>query len=159
MENIMVRPAAFQELERVNEIRRYVNDVHVAGRPDIFRPGFCRELEDAVYQWFAREDRNILVAVLDGEVCGFASVEYLDRPESPYNLARKMYRVEEIGVAPPFQRRGVASALVKYMKADAARWGCPKIELDVWEFNQNALAFYERAGFVPYRRYLELPVE
>ena len=32
--NVTVRPAAREELKQINEIRHYVNDVHVAGRPD-----------------------------------------------------------------------------------------------------------------------------
>ena len=158
-ERITVRPAASEELARVNEIRRYVNDVHVAGRPDTFRPGFSRELEQILYKRFETENWNILVAVLDGQIIGFASVEYLDRPESPYNLARKMYHVEEFGVDPNFHRKGAASALVEYMKRDAAQRGYPRIELDMWEFNQGALAFYENVGFQTYRRYMELWVE
>lgn len=161
MENqqILVRLATFEELPRVNEIRRYVNDVHVAGRPDTFRPGFSRELEQVLYRRFEAENWNILVAVLDGEIAGFASVEYLDRPESPYNRARKMYHVEEFGVDPAFHRRGAATALVEYMKRDAAQRGYPRIELDMWEFNQGALAFYENVGFTTYRRYMELWVD
>ena len=96
---------------------------------------------------------------MDGEIAGFATVEYLDKPESPYNLARKMYHVEEFGVAPQFHRKGVATALVAYMKRDAAQRGYPRIELDMWEFNQGALAFYENVGFQTYRRYMELWVE
>ena len=34
--------------------------------------------------------------------------------------------------------------------------GFDRIELNMWEFNRDALAFYEAAGFVTYRRYLEL---
>lgn len=158
-QNVLVRPADYEELARINEIRRYVNDVHVAGRPDTFRPGFCRELEQILYTRFETENWNILAAVLDGRVVGFASVEYLDRPESPYNLARRMYHVEEFGVDPAFHRMGVATALVAYMKQDAARRGYPRIELDMWEFNQGTLAFYENVGFQTYRRYMELWVE
>ena len=153
---ITVRLAAFEELARVNEIRRYVNDVHVAGRPDTFRPGFCRELEQILYQRFEAENWNVLVAESEGQIAGFATVEYLDRPESPYNLARKMYHVEEFGVDPGFHRRGVATALVEYMKRDAAQRGFARLELDMWEFNQGALAFYENVGFTTYRRHLEL---
>lgn len=161
MENstVTVRPAAFEELPRINEIRAYVNDVHVAGRPDTFRPGFCEALQQILYKRYETPNWTILAAVLEGQIVGFATVEYLDRPESPYNLARKMYHVEEFGVAPGFQRRGVATALVEYMKRDAAQRGYPRIELDMWEFNQGALAFYEAVGFQTYRRYMELWVE
>lgn len=48
------------------------------------------------------------------------------------------------------------AALTAYMKADAEAKGFDTIELDVWEFNRDALAFYEEAGFHTYRRYMEL---
>lgn len=153
---LIVRPAYRDELPRINEIRCQVNDLHVAGRPDIFRPGFGAELQNLLFERYNTENWRILAAVLDGTVCGFASVEYLDRPQSPYNLARKMYHVEEFGVDSAFRRRGVGSALVAYMKRDAQEKGFSRIELDMWEFNQGALKFYESAGFRTYRRYMEL---
>ena len=158
-DEILVRPASYEELARINEIRRYVNDVHVNGRSDIFRPGFSAELEQILYKRYETENWVILAAEVEGQIAGFAAVEYLDRPESPYNLARKMYHVEEFGVDPDFHRRGVATALVEYMKKDAAERGYPRIELDMWEFNQGALAFYENVGFQTYRRYMELWVK
>lgn len=156
MAEILVRPVEAEELLRVNEIRAYVNQVHVQGRPDIFRPGFCKELEQHLYDVMQRPNWNVFVAVLDGEICGFATVEYLEKPESPYNLARKMYHVEEFGVHPAFHRRGAATALMEYMKQDAVERGFTKLELDMWEFNEGALAFYESVGFTTYRRYMEL---
>ena len=50
---------------------------------------------------------------------------------------------------------GVASAIIKFAREDAARRGFPKLELDMWEFNEGALAFYESAGFSTFRRYME----
>ena len=41
-----VRFAKKEELPRINELRKQVNDLHVAGRPDIFKPGFSEELRD-----------------------------------------------------------------------------------------------------------------
>ena len=44
------------------------------------------------------------------------------------------------------------------MKKDAVKKGFPRMELDMWEFNEGALKFYENAGFQTYRRYMELPL-
>ena len=154
--SIEVRPAKREELEQVNELRGMVNDVHVQGRPDIFRPGFNEALRRHVYDEFDDENTGILVALSGGEICGFATVQYIRRPESPYCFARDFYRVEEFGVDPAFRRKGVATALVEYMKADAKARGFARVELDVWAFNEGALAFYEAAGFTTYRRYMEL---
>ena len=158
MSMIEVRPAKREELERVNELRRMVNDLHVAGRPAHFRPGFNAELQGHLYERFEADESDVLVAAVNGEVAGFATVQYVHRPESPYTLPLDFYHLEEFGVDAAFRRRGVATALVEYMKADAKTRGFTRLDLDVWAFNDSALAFYEAAGFTTYRRYMELEV-
>ena len=156
--SIEVRPALREELDRVNDLRRQVNDLHVQGRPDIFRPDFVPEMRDLVFEQFDSDRFDVLVALLDGEISGFATVQLIQRPESPYNLARSYYHVEEFGVDAAHRRKGVATALVDYMRADARARGFDRIELDAWAFNQDALSFYETAGFETYRYFMELPL-
>ena len=156
--SITVRPARREELERVNELRRMVNDVHVNGRPDIFRPGFGQELQDYVYTLFDADEARVLVAVLDESIVGYAVAKVIHRPLSPYNLERSYYHVEEFGVDERYRRRGAATALIAYMKNEAKTLGLDKVELDVWAFNGDALAFYEAVGFTTYRRYMEMNV-
>ena len=33
-----------------------------------------------------------------------------------------------------------------------------RIELNMWEFNRDALAFYEAAGYTTFRRYMEMMI-
>ncbi len=155
----MVRFAKEKDLLRVNELRRQVNEVHVEGRPDIFKPGFCQELKDYARRVLEDEDKDIIVVERDGNICGMACVEYIRKPESPYTFARNFYHVSEIAVDEAFQRQGVATELVTFMKEDAKAKGLARIELDVWEFNKSAIEFYEAAGFQMYRRFLELECE
>lgn len=155
---ITVRPASRDELERVNELRRQVNDVHVSGRPDIFRPGFTEELRDHIFEQFDSGAYTVFVAEADGTIAGFAVTTVVDKPLSPYNNARRFYRVDEFGVDEAYRRKGVASALVVVMKDDAKAKGLNRIELDMWEFNEGARAFYEAVGFTTYRRYMELNI-
>ena len=155
---IRVRPATENDFEAVNSLRAQVNALHVQGRPDIFKPGFCEELQAHLKTYLASENNAVIVAEADGQIAGFAMVDYIARPEGPYTLARSFYHVAEIGVDPAHQRRGVATALTEYMKNDALQRGFSKIELDVWAFNESALTFYKKAGFTTYRRYMELPL-
>lgn len=158
MSTIEVRPARREELARINDLRRMVNDVHVSGRPAHFRPGFNEELQRHLYERFEADQSDVLVAIDGGEVAGFATVQYVHRPEGPYTLPLDYYHVEEFGVDAAHRRRGVATALVEYMKADARARGFHRLDLDMWEFNAGALAFYEAAGFSTYRRYMEMEV-
>ena len=145
---IITWPARREDLPGVNELRRQVNELHVEGRPDIFRPGFGEELEDLASMMLDSDGAEILIAEQDGVVCGFAMVEYVDRPESPYNLARRYSHVAEFGVDAAFRRRGVATALMDAVREDAHVRGISRIELDVWAFNRDAVAFYDHYAFI-----------
>ena len=151
----MVRYATREALERVNEIRKIVNEVHCNGRPDIFRGGFCKELQEFIYTLWESDNSDVIVAIRDGEICGFACVDYVEKPESPYNLARRFYHINEFGVDTKYRRQGVATELFDFIKEEATDKNFDKIELDMWEFNDIALKFYESVGFVTYRRFME----
>lgn len=153
---ITVRLAERDELERVNELRKMVNDLHVAGKPDVFRTGFCEELKQYLYHHYEAESTDVLVAVMDGEICGFAVVTHVAKPGNPMKNALKYCEVEEFGVDESARRKGVATALIEYIKEDASKRGYHKLELNMWEFNTGALAFYEAVGFKTYRRYMEM---
>ena len=157
----MIRFAVPSDREAVNALRKEVNDLHVAGRPDIFKPGFGEALQDHVNLYLNRQIGYAAVAEIDGEVAGAVLVDYIDKPESPYNLGRRFVHIAEICVDDRFRRRGVGHQLMEFVKADAKEKGYARIELDVWAFN-DALAFYEAEGFTTYRRYMEInigPVE
>lgn len=152
----MVRLATEADLERINELRQQVNRLHVEGRPDIFRPGFCDELRDRARTLLSSPGHDILVCEREGAICGMACVDYVVKPESPYGREQRFYHVEELGVDAAWRRQGVARELTDFMRADARRRGLDRIVLDVWEFNDEALAFYDVMGFKTFRRMLEL---
>lgn len=66
----MVRFAEEKALDKVNELRKQVNAIHVKGRPDIFKSGFGQELQNFVYVLLNDENRDILVVERDGVICG-----------------------------------------------------------------------------------------
>ncbi len=155
----MVRFAKEEDLKRVNELREEVNEIHVNGRPDIFKPGFNDELRDYINEIWDAENKDIIVAEKDGIICGYACVQYIDKPENSYIYARKFYEVEEFGVDKAFRRQGVATELIEFVREDAKNHGMTRLELNMWEFNDGALAFYESVGFKTYRRYMEMECE
>ena len=154
MPDFTVRYAKKSELERVNEIRYQVNRVHSNGRPDIFRDDFCNEMKNVVYKIPENEYSDVIVAVNGDTICGFATVEYIVKEKSPYNLQRKFYRIAEFGVDENFRRMGVATKLIK----EAKNRGFDRLELDVWEFNEGAMRFYDSVGFKTYREYKEMNI-
>ncbi|MBS6194109.1 MAG: GNAT family N-acetyltransferase [Clostridiales bacterium] len=155
----MVRFAEKADLDRVNELRKQVNEIHAAGRPDIFKPGFGRELQDLVYAMWSDDNKNVIVAERNGVICGYACVVYVGRPEGRYTCQRKFYHIDEFGVDEKARRQGIATEMFTFIRKDAREKDFLKIELDMWEFNEGALKFYEAIGFRTYRRYMECGIE
>ena len=144
-------------LSQINRLREQVNCIHVEGRPDIFKAGFCKELQDYT-AWYLQSDSNdIFVDDIDGEIVGMVMIDYISKPESPYGLARDFCHVAEICVDKEYRRRGIAHSLIERVKEETQKRGLSKIELDVWAFN-DAATFYEAEGFKPFRTFLEYDV-
>ena len=152
----VVRFAKREDLERVNELRKQVNDLHVAGKPEVFKPGFSEELKAYVYDIFEDPRKKIVVCEADGVICGFAVLNHMTRPENPFMYERDFLDIDEFCVDEAFRRRGFATDMIRFIREYAKDEGIGRIELNMWEFNRDALAFYEAAGFKTYRRYMEL---
>ena len=153
---VTVRFAREEELDRVNVLRRQVNELHVAGKPDVFKPGFGSELRDYIHVIQADPEKKIVVAERDGKLCGFAVLNHIVRPENPYMYERNFLDIDEFGVDESCRRQGVAAAMIRFIRDYAREKGYRRLELNMWEFNQDALAFYEAAGFKTFRRYMEM---
>ncbi len=154
----MIRFAKPEDADRINELRRQVNELHVSGRPNHFKAGFGEELQKHVNMYLTDGIGYAAVDEEDGQIVGMVMVDYIDRPESPYRYAERFAHIAEICVDEKYRRRGVGKRLLNFVKADAKEKGFPRIELDVWAFN-DALAFYEAEGYTVFRRYLELKLD
>ena len=152
----MVRFAKKEELEQVNALRKQVNDIHVAGRPDIFKPGFNEELKNFIFEVWNDAAKGIVVAEEEDRIVGFAIINAIDKPENPFMFARRYLDIDEFCVDENDRRKGVATQLIAFVKQYAQKEGFDKLELNMWEFNTDALAFYEAVGFRTYRRYLDM---
>ena len=153
-----IRFAREDELEKVNVLRKQVNDVHVEGKPDVFKSGFGKELQDFVYAIWEDPEQEIVVADDNGQLCGFAVLHHIYKPENPFMYVRDFLDIDEFCVDKEHRRQGVATKLVEFIKDYAKEKGYHRLELNMWEFNQDALDFYESAGFETFRRYMEMEI-
>lgn len=152
----MVRFAREEELDRVNELRKQVNDLHVKGRPETFKPGFSKALADHIHTIWDDPEQSIVIAERNGVIVGFAVLHHIVRAENPFMFERNFLDIDEFCVDEAYRRTGVATELIDGIKELARKSGFDRIELNMWEFNRGALAFYEAAGFQTYRRYMEM---
>lgn len=93
-----------------------------------------------------------LLAEAAGEVIGFATVRVGNAPDEPYLQPARVAFVDSLGVPEAWQGRGAGRALMNAAEAWAREHGAERLHLNVWEFNEGAIAFYERLGYVTFSR-------
>jgi ribosomal protein S18 acetylase RimI-like enzyme len=106
--------------------------------PDVFdhalQPGLVAE--------FLSDDRHhMAVAVDEGVVVGFASGVHYVHPDKPAELW-----INEVGVAPSHQGRGIGKAVVRTLLQHGKRLGCGQAWVLTDRANLAAMRLYASAG-------------
>ena len=125
-----------------------VQRLHAEHHPDVFQ---LPQSEDFAVSFFeemlADPSVRIFIAEEDGESFGYILCKLVERPVNPFTFAARSLHVDQISVRPTARRHGVGLALMQQAEMLAKEWDIQKIQLDSWDFNLNAHAFFERMGF------------
>jgi ribosomal protein S18 acetylase RimI-like enzyme len=91
--------------------------------------------------YLAEPGHHMLVALHDGEVVAQLAAVVHRHPDKPTELY-----IDEVGVAPPFQRRGIARRMLEEMLALGKALGCEEAWVGTEPDNLAARRLYESRG-------------
>lgn len=128
-------------------LNAYLHGLHVQERPDIFNV-FDAEAVTAYFEGCLVKDSYYHPGVfVDGVLAGFAQAEVMHRPGSAFGQPYVYIHIHQLSVHPSYKRMGIARMLVRAIEVYAAEKGINRIDLTVWDFNEEAIAFYTACGF------------
>ena len=154
---MIIRPAEKRDIPRLYEMLGQILRLHAKLRPDVFRSDREKFDPDELAELLKREDRPSFVAEEDGVCVGYALCE-IKEPKIPQMLKRRVLYLDDLCVDESARGRGVGRALVDFLLGYAREIGADSLELNVWECNADAVAFYERMGFATQCRHMEIPL-
>ena len=149
---IEIRALSAADYSEYSPLMQALHDIHVAGRPDLFRAAEFIASRERYEQLLADENALLLGAFQNGALIGFAAGE-LQHRSMMMNITS--LSVTDLFVAQSARRRGVAACLLRELQARAKRAGAVRCDIMVWQFNEAAIAFYEAQGFAVQRSILE----
>src|SRR5690606_37377263 len=91
--------------------------------------------------YLAEPGHHMVVALVAGEVVGHCAAVIHRHPDKPAELY-----IDEVGVAPAFQRRGIGRRMLDAMFAQGRALGCEEAWLGTELDNDAARALYESYG-------------
>lgn len=97
-------------------------------------------------------DSAFFVAEEHGDLVGFVTVRMEQAPEEPILHPRRFAMVDMLAVGHDRQRAGIGRALMEAVHAWATKRGLPEVQLNVWEFNERAIGFYQALGYTTLSR-------
>ena len=146
--DLTIRPAAAQDYDGLCEIITEVDEIHRQQCPHIFQkpPGPARE-RAYILERLADEDHGLFVAKVSGRVAGFLHLVARDAPPIPILVPRRLAMVDSLVVRRDLRRAGVGRVLMERAEQWAREQGAAELELNVFEFNTDAIAFYRSLGY------------
>ena len=150
---ISVRTATAEDYNSLCKLFDEGDALHRDNLPHIFqKPGGAAREPDYYLGLVADENVALLVAEVDEKLVGFVHAILRDTPAFPIFVPRCYAVVEGIVVKSGFQNHGIGKILMDKMQEWATAKGATSIELNVYEFNETAISFYERLGYQSFSR-------
>ena len=145
---LTIREAIAADYADICDIFEEADALHREHLPHIFQksPGPVRQ-QEYILGLLADENAGLFLAQVGSQVVGLVCVLAREAPAVPTFVPRRYATVDSMVVKQSFRRRGIGRALMERAQAWAQAKGLDNIELHVWDFNQEAIAFYEQLGY------------
>lgn len=144
--NISIEPASIDDHYAVNLIVGEGQEEHAEALPHIFN-----KVDHVMPECYFRElledpKSEILIAKINEEVVGFAVMELNESPPFDSLIPRKFAYMNDFGIKSSYQKNGIGKILFEACVEWSKNNNAASLDLNVWEFNKKAIAFYERFG-------------
>lgn len=154
---IVIRRAEQEDQSELQRLLKYIAALHHAGRPDIFRSGSSKYDAAQLAEILQDERKPVFVAADETRhVFGYAFCIVRESGGDALLNSRRILYVDDLCVEEQSRGRGLGRALLEEVKKHALFLGAQSVELNVWNFNQSAVSFYEHLGFSVQKSILEL---
>ena len=154
--SIVIRRARPGDHLLIRELQQEIAALHYEGRPDLFQKEGRFYSEEEFARLLADPEDFIWIAEEDGSVVGYAfALVQRARKNATFRDFNRFY-IDDVCVSSACQRQGIGRMLMDECKRQARLSHCHTIDLGVWSFNQNAIAFYESCGLKEREKRMEL---
>jgi diamine N-acetyltransferase len=148
----MIRNAKICDINKILDLLKQVNLIHVSARPDIFKvvtkysyDELCKKIKEEPIFVYVDENNNVL-----GYIFGV-----VQETKSEHLINKKTFFIDDFCVDQNARGLHIGSELYEYVREYARKENFDRITLNVWSFNENAYKFYLKCGLKPLETVME----
>lgn len=149
--NLKIRQAKEEDYSAVDLLYCQTYNLYHKNIPGDYKKPPAKTLPKGTFlNMLEDKDALVLVAEINNEVAGvlYAVVEKDEGNE--WTVPYHRVSVEEVSVHPNFIHQGVGTKLMNEIEKWAEKQGIKDMITLVFDFNKNAIKFYEKNGYKPY---------
>lgn len=149
-----IRRAESRDIRQILSLLEQVNLIHADIRPDLFRVT-TKYSDKQLTEIFQNDDTPVFVYENEGAILGYVFTVLIDHSGDEMLTPIKELYIDDLCIDEHFRGQHIATGLYHYVVDFAKQNGCHNVTLNVWEGNNNALAFYRAMGMKPQKTKLE----
>lgn len=151
-ENIIIRDMKPEDFPQADRLMQQLHRKHVDGRPDLYKEMEHPYSEEKFSELIHQKDMICIIAEEEGKALGLCFVSFRSRTGM---IQRRTAYMDDLCVDEACRRQGIGRKLFAYAEKRAKEMGAERLDLMVWGFNEEAVAFYQSEGMQIQRYILE----
>ncbi|GAB3253080.1 GNAT family N-acetyltransferase [Chitinimonas naiadis] len=147
-DRVVVRRANLDDLTAICILADEISELHHTHAPTVFAGGSGQQRDRGFWQdAITNETGIVLLAETGSQLQGFVTATLSENHAIPFILPRRLCRIGTIVVARSAQRQGIGAQLFSEVEAWSRAREAVEIRLEVFDFNQSAIRFYQGQQF------------
>ena len=156
--NLKIREALLYDYNDVNNLVAEVHKLHVKNRPDVYVDVDTPLAQEYFEELLNDNDTKLFIVedIQNKELVAYSIVKIITTRSIQILIPSKFAYIEDICVKFNNQKKGIGRLLFEHIVGYAKTEGISSLQLVVWEFNKNAIEFYQSLGMKTRNRRMEL---
>ncbi len=143
-----LRPLTMEDYDAFSALMQQLHRLHVENRPDMYAPREQLYSPQDFEEMVTSEEHIAIGAEKNNQLVGICVLSLKKRNFMVKEISAYM---EELVVEENLRHQGIATALFHEAERISREKGAKRLDLMVWDFNENAKSLYEQLGMTPQR--------
>ncbi|WP_409250795.1 GNAT family N-acetyltransferase [Bacillus sp. SCS-153A] len=153
--NLHMREATKDDYNFIHTMQKQVHEIHTNKRPDHYNMADITLDKEYFNGLIDGENTKVFLLEADKPIA-YSILTIKNTPERPILIPRKVMYMDDFGVNRKHRGKGLGRIFFKKIVDFAKSIEADSLELGVWEFNEEAIKFYESMNLKTKTRLMEL---
>ena len=152
-----IREVGQNDINEITKMYIELDNLHFKALPEKFFTSDVVDRNEEIINLLGKENIILLVAEDKKSLCGFIQVSIKERID-PIIRNKKYGWLDVVFIKEQYRKKGVGKKLLETALIKLKTYNINNLELNVWEFNQNAINFYISQGFTSICRKMNIDI-